>query len=382
MEATTNHALLELLVVLIWACLLVPTVGKNHLFAQLFFDIDVVKEVASMASLCFCPGLLQVLEAMSPPTLSWFKSLPSKHLGRWGVYVLVFEKKGCRPYVYVGSGTDARYGVTSRWTLYDKHNLYLRDNTDGLPSQVIWAFKQGYKISHKGLLVSAPVPSAANVPTFRLLFVAMEATFSFAFWVMKPIKNDYGMLSCCRWELSTFTYGGLCTHSALNDPIKGNFDLTAAELTDLDITNRERRNRYNIEYRARAMAIDPEARLAKEREWSETYRNANREAYNARSRAFAAADRAHSNALKELSRIKTKESAKYRCEICLQSCVSQWELDRHNRSSKHNIRAAKVARGVKFIHNCLPCDFMSDVKGSLTRHQASPSHKAKMASIT
>ena len=56
----------------------------------------------------------------------------------------------------------------------------------------------------KGYFVRCAVPSAAELPSLRLLFVAIEATLSFHFWTMQSQKKDYGMAGFC-----------LCSHSAM-----------------------------------------------------------------------------------------------------------------------------------------------------------------------
>jgi hypothetical protein len=186
-----------------------------------------------------------------------------------------------------------------------------------------------------------------------------------------PKKHNYGMFARCPWGLSSFTYGGLCSHSSLRDPIRGNYGFTAAELFAIDATNRERKrlhyNEYSVEYRKRQMATDPETRLGKERAYVKTYRENNRE---------------KSNDIKDRSKAKTKASARYRCDLCRQNCVSQWELDRHDDSKDHKKRVAKVARGVSFDYICHLCDWDTDVKGSLTRHLAGKAHQAIMAELT
>jgi hypothetical protein len=68
------------------------------------------------------------------------------------------------------------------------------------------ALKEGYTITHKGLLLSSPLPAAIDVARFRLLYVAMEVAFSFHFWTMNSRLKDYGIGDCCPWALDQFTY--------------------------------------------------------------------------------------------------------------------------------------------------------------------------------
>lgn len=61
---------------------------KNGFFTQLFFDEEVVAEVLAAATLTFCPGLVDAMQAAAPPSIDWFKALLAK-LDFWGVYVLI-----------------------------------------------------------------------------------------------------------------------------------------------------------------------------------------------------------------------------------------------------------------------------------------------------
>lgn len=334
--------LVEVVVTLVWACLQVPG-AQNYLFAQLFFALEVVSDIAAVTSLTFCPGLQEVLNAPSPPDVSWFKSLPANHLGRWGVYVLVFKQPEHKPHLYCGSATEVGRGISSRWALYDRHNLYLRDNVDGLPSGVLKAFRAGFKITHKGLLVTAPIASAANVPTYRLLFYALEATFSFMFWMMH--SNKYLLYhACTRWPVDSFKYKGLCSHSALRDPIAGCFDLSADQLIALANDAAKRKAAYNKVYHRSYRAAHPEDIRAN----------------HARSEASIWA------------------SGKYRCNTCGTRCKSEWEVVRHNRSRGHIIRAEKVRMNIDRPFKCHTCGYATEVKDSLRRHKDGELHKRRM----
>ncbi len=316
---TVAASILELVITMVWACLQVPG-AQNQLFAQLFFALDVVSDIAGVASLTFASGLMDALQAPSPPDVQWFKNLPAKHVKRWGVYVLVFEHEDFIPYLYCGSATEVSCGVTQRWALYDKHNLYLRDNTEGLPSGVIKAFQAGFKITYKGLLVSAPIATAAKVPMVRLLFYAMEATFAFAFWMM----NSHKFLlyhACCPWPLESFTYGGLCTHSALRDPIAGRFDLSGEELEALAVDVKERNRRYNALYYQREKQVHPERLKERQREHDLNYRINSHDKPIAKQRRFAA---------------KRKADRTYWCELCEQACTKEYEWDRQVRQSQES----------------------------------------------
>lgn len=98
-------SVLDFVITMVWACLQVPC-SQNSLFQRLFTAIEAVSDIAAVASLTFAPGLLEALQATSPPDVSWFKNLPTAHLKRWGVYVLVFGHEDFIPYLYCGSATE------------------------------------------------------------------------------------------------------------------------------------------------------------------------------------------------------------------------------------------------------------------------------------
>lgn len=69
-----------------------------------------------MASLSFCPGLFEAVQASSPPTIDFFRNLPSNGHGRWAVYALVVDKPGAIPLLHIGSGTNS-----NRWVPVHAH---------------------------------------------------------------------------------------------------------------------------------------------------------------------------------------------------------------------------------------------------------------------
>lgn len=306
-----------------WKCLSVPATGKNSIFSQVFFDEEILSEIASDANLTFAPGLLEVVQSPTPPTIEFFKKLPVKYLGLWGIYVLVLEKLGCPTLIYIGEATETKKGIRQRWYAYDKPETYRKL----LPSKVAEALDDGYKIVHKGVLAYTGIPSAKDVPRFRVLFYALEAMFSFLFWAMYPKGHDYQIGSCCPWPQGSFTYGGLCSHSSLNDPMKANVDLSPEQLEMLAAQNDE-----NKRIRARRLA---------------------------------------------------RRAAKiYYCEHCQQAVDTPAELERHNESNNHKSRVAKLAAGVEFKFRCEPCGKSFETAYDLEGHEEkSERHKEKVASL-
>ncbi|CAN9337257.1 unnamed protein product [Alternaria alternata] len=347
--ASTTHALLELLVALIWACLSVP-VHKNGLFTTVLFTSTVIAEICSAASLSFCPGLLDAMQAAAPPTLSWWKSLPVNQPRRWGVYCLVLEKPGHIPLIYIGSGTDAKRGCPARLQIYEQLKHFHM-----WPKYVLKAHRDGYAITHIGWLVSAPIPSAGIIPPVRLLFIAMEATFSFLFWTMKSADKDYGMASCCPWfGKGLFTYGGLCSHNALLEMVCGNFDITPEEREAITAKVKEKNRIYQANYHKLGKLNAPGKVKARNRKAHLRFRECSRHKIQENQRRYIATQ---------------IDSKKFYCDVCERACGKQCTLDRHNKSKRHLANVAKAKAGVVKKYRCKPCSFFCFKLSHMTEHK-------------
>jgi hypothetical protein len=163
------------------------------------------------------------------------------------VYLLVLEKSGERPSIYIGSGTDATSGVTVR--------LWGYDNDHRVAANVKHALADGYTITHKGLLCWARIP----VPLLRFpigtLFYAMEATFSMLFWSMELRTKNYGFPQLCPWPLDTLEYSRLCTHTSFADPICGEHaGLTPQQIAAKAAEIEKRRKQQQASYFQRRLA--------------------------------------------------------------------------------------------------------------------------------
>jgi hypothetical protein len=170
--AFSAESLLQLVMLTTWQCLCdTPFSLKSTLFTPFFPDEEALQ--STMSILTFAPGLFEVLQAVKPPTIAFFKSLPTLTSPCWAVYLLVLEKLDCRPRIYIGSGTNTESGVKARFTNYD--------NTRFLPEYVEKSLEESYEIVHKGLLVWTPIPRPGLVPLSRLLFHALKATFAYIF---------------------------------------------------------------------------------------------------------------------------------------------------------------------------------------------------------
>jgi hypothetical protein len=60
-----------------------------------------VQQLLSDPLLVFAPGLLDVFQASTPPSLSYFKSQPTYVSKCWAVYLIILEKLDSRPKIYI-----------------------------------------------------------------------------------------------------------------------------------------------------------------------------------------------------------------------------------------------------------------------------------------
>lgn len=338
----SGKTLIEILGLLVWLCISQPIKSKNLLFGVVFFSQEVLSEIITAASLIFAPGLLEVLQAATPPTIDFFKRLPAKTKRHWGVYAVVMEKNGARPRVYIGSGTNALNGVQHRWYQYNPDSTSFNP-----PTYVRQALLEGYKITHKGLLVWCPFPAAADVPESRLLFIAIEATLSLFFWAMHSKTKDYMMGACCHWSRESFTYDGLCGHNALIEGVLGEFDLTREQRETLAAAakvGRQKRNRLNA---AEQRKRNPEKR----------------------------------SAAVKVSQQKGLASMKHRCKLCNLNFPVAAKLVAHNRSERHKKKAARAAAGVVDRWRCKPCGMSWDNRQAAQMHKKHKVHLKTMAAL-
>jgi transposase-like protein len=240
--------LFQLIVLLAWTCLQLST-RKNAIFDTVFPNMSVITGLMASTSSACCPGLFNMLQSSTPPTLSQLKTLPSDFSKRWGIYLLVLEKAGCIPRVYIGSGTR-QVGVYYRMRDYETRN--------SLPSTVAASLKEGYVITHKGLLLWAPIPAAEDLPLFRALFILLEASMCCAFWAVMEKKMggaySFGIHELCSWRIKDLEYAGLCTHSSLVEQLHVDFALSAEDLKALEqsrrVATRARTNKSHANQRA------------------------------------------------------------------------------------------------------------------------------------
>ena len=297
--------IIEALILLVWTCLKAP-VHKHALFGQIFPSKEILAEAIQAAPLVFCAGIFEAMYVSTPPALEFWMGLPTDYVKRWGVYALVLHKADADPCVYIGSGTSAKAGVRGRFYDYDRRK--------NVPYYVQKALNDGYSITHKGLLMCCPLPSAAELPTLRLLFLAIEAMFSFHFWAMQSPTKDYGMGTFCPWPKDAFSYRGLCSHSAMWEGVEADFDLTPEQREEMAAAVKEKTRLYMAEYHLRARLNDPVGDRERHRINEARFREKSRDKYLAKFTRYAE---------------RQKESKAYYCDLCDHASTKPWEHNRH-----------------------------------------------------
>ncbi|KAG5807660.1 hypothetical protein H9Q74_005582 [Fusarium xylarioides] len=146
------------------------------------------------------------------PTVEFFKSLPTiqRTDSLWGVYVLVLERSGEKPFIYVDSGTAGNVSIYARLHQYD-NLMKTREWFSGIPKFMCDKTEYGWGVTHKGVLVSSPLPSKSEQLLLRALMLLMETLFTIIFWAIRSIKDR----ASCPWDLQQLFFGGLRTHFAI-----------------------------------------------------------------------------------------------------------------------------------------------------------------------
>ncbi|KAK5199734.1 Carbamoyl-phosphate synthase [Exophiala xenobiotica] len=318
----TADTLLQFVTLVTWTCIRDTTFSqRNILFDRFFTSTAIFQSIISCACITFCPGLFEILQSATPPSIEWFKNLPTyDSLGDWflcwAIYALVLQKPGHRDKLYIGSGTSSFDGVVVRLNQYDDLTM--------LPSRVEAAIDDGYVIVHKGLLCWISLPPPTLVPIYRLLFVALEATFAYMFWAMHATKGDYGMSHICLWDRKTLPWDGLCSHPALGEGIRGQFDLSPEELIAYAADRARKKTQLNQDWHYKQMAenYDEYITAAHERVTKSRANNPGRDIE-----------------VEARRREKYLENKTHHCDVCNLSFTSSNWLNKHLKTAKHARKA-------------------------------------------
>lgn len=246
MEPKTNDISAHVLS-LAWACLSETNRALKNLHLDAVFPAkSAMENVMHSSPHEFAPGLMQIFQSRTAPTISDFKNLPLLLDKLWAVYLLVLEKDGHRPRIYIGSGTDSGCGVRRRMLFYDRRSRTGRQSS-GMPYYVETSLQEGYAITHKCLLAWTPLPLASERYKLRCFILVLESIFTLCFWAMKSRTKDYYMPALCPWPRDSLTYYGCCTHFSINEQIVGHDEnATPEEIGNVDSERKRVKNRYYI----------------------------------------------------------------------------------------------------------------------------------------
>ena len=351
-------SLADMVVVLVWTAMSLSIGNNKHpVYNKVITCQDVLAQLLASVPVTFCDSLMDVLKAEQPPPLSFFKQLPAAVTGTWGVYLVLLEKAGCPPSIYVGTGTDAKTGVAARLQSYTRNTFSSRKY---VPRNVVAALEDGYSITYTGLLVSAPIPGPTDVLPTRLLFLALEAMFTFALWAVK-CKTDIGfsMVEMCLWDRHNLPYNGLCSHNPLSESPPGDWTLSDAEMEAMAAEFKERRRVYIKEYHEKAKRDDPEQFLAEKR--------AQRKLYVARHPDKAAAS-------DKRTRVKALKEKRHYCVVCDYAANTSASLRKHLNTEKHLDNAAGVVKVVP-VWRCNICHHTFQRNAGLQYHLKTQRHR-------
>lgn len=78
MSSTTKSAIISVLLPLLWSALHV-TSWINPRFLLVLLSLERISELFDLMGIEFCPGLLPVLQASTPPSIDWFLSSKRDH---------------------------------------------------------------------------------------------------------------------------------------------------------------------------------------------------------------------------------------------------------------------------------------------------------------
>jgi hypothetical protein len=349
-----------------------PDWYMNPAFKVVFPERSAYDSIAACSPLTFPPNLHDVLTSSQPPSIDFFKSLPKPTGKMWAVYGNTFEKAGHKPQLYIGSGTEADYGVSARLSQYKPDDAQL-------PLLVREAFNRGYHLAHSGLICWTPLPSAGLVPRVRARFLALEAIFTCLFHAAREATTDVNYKHLLLWEQHTVEWEPLCTHLPLREEIFGNLDLSSEELEII-------------------AAIRTEHKARRIKQWREAKRSKDVDAYRLHDRviknAWAAknGDKVNKTAGKVRTKAKTKQ--RFHCDVCEMSLQSQVALDNHLATQSHanqvarfekpemsqysiNRKAKRAKAKANNEHRCHTCNKGFETDWALTRHTNTPSHRRK-----
>ena len=91
---------------------------------RIFSDLRNVESLFQLLGCVFDASLMPILCSGRPPSIQKIKSIvglrqhDTSWRDKWGVYIVVLEKPGCRPILYVGSSVNSQDGLYGRFSDY------------------------------------------------------------------------------------------------------------------------------------------------------------------------------------------------------------------------------------------------------------------------
>ena len=349
-----------------------PSWFINPYFKVLLAERASYDSIAAAIPLTLAPRLYDALGSSEPPPVDFFRSLPQPEGKQWGIYALLLVKHGCPAKLYVGSGTQSDRGVVKRFQDYEQGN--------SLPRFVDQAFKQGYNISHLGLLCWSAFPPEGLFHRSRARFLAIEAAFTYIFHAAFEAITDSYFQHLLPWKRNTVSWAPLCSHSPLREGIRGDLDAILLLETIPTPTPTERSQHY----RERARAADLDGYRANDR----IMKN-----------AWAAKNRDRVNKTHHKTIAKAKAELRFHCDICDLALQSSDALNNHLACQSHadraagiekpephkysaNLKAQRTISKASKKHYCSVCEKSFPNDWSLSRHKTTPRHIKKENDLT
>jgi len=219
-----------------------------------------------------------------------------------------------------------------------------------MPEKVWEALQEGFTITHTGLLLSCPIPSAADIPEVRLVMLALEAVFTFTFWTIFSLEKDFGYGTVSPWKRNSVEYHGCCTHNPFVEGIHGGFSISSEQRLAI------------------AEAVEKKDK-AYQREYGRKMRENADDEYRERQR-LANAKRAPEQ--KEIYKV-TKASKVFECKVCNVAFRNKSDHERHNATARHKRYVEHGKDGYK----CGACGFATKYPSNWKQHLDSAGHKTK-----
>ncbi|KAH7073806.1 hypothetical protein BKA63DRAFT_40801 [Paraphoma chrysanthemicola] len=325
---------------------------------RLFSDLRYVVATLHLLGCVFDASLLPILCSGSPPSILDIQTIlglrqPDKSWrDKWGVYIVVLEKPGCRPILYVGSSVNSQDGLHGRFA--DYFSATFRN----VPRYVRRAIQNGYKVTYLAVPFYFVRPSNPVLLGFaQTLTLCVEHALTFRLWTMVGSWNNCQSLAL--WKKDAQEYDGANSHSCTFER-RSLEDIKPEDIAQLLQERAERNKKKHDIWKA---THQEEIRASKK-----AYQEEHKEERKTQKRDWNEANRDHVNEYNREVAKKNKESGKFICSGCQKPFGKQRELERHQDSEvacKPKRDAARTAR-----LTCGGCNKEFSQMANLERHLA------------